>query len=167
MRLQIALALVAVSVGGCATPYQELGFTGGVRATRLDETTVQVQAHGNGFTNPDTVAQYVIRKAAEETVADGYDLFLIVSEQDRTKTGTVTMPGYATTNTYGSANVYGNSIYGSATSNTTYTPPTRFNYSKPGETATIKMFKGTKPAGAPPNLYDAHEVLRYMVPPKR
>ena len=51
-----------------------------------------------------------------------------------------------------------------ATSRTTYSAPQVIRYVKPGETVTIKMYKGSKPANAPANLYEARDVLKYLAP---
>lgn len=156
------ISFVLLGVSACATPYQNMGFTGGVGATRIDETTLQISARGNGFTDPDKITRYVMRKAAEETVADGFGLFLVVSQEDRSRTGTFVTPGSATTTTSGTTSYVGSYAYENATSQTTYAPARLHRFVKPGETATIKMFKGAKPADAPPNLFDAREVLKYM-----
>ena len=154
-KIFVALALTSATTG-CATPYQENGLLGGVHATRIDDTTVQIAARGNAFTDPDTIGRYVMRKAAEETVADGFDLFLLVSSADRTTQGTIVTDGSATTNT---------TFFGqNATSRTTYSAPQVIRYVKPGETVTIKMYKGSKPANAPANLYEARDVLKYLAP---
>ena len=151
----------AAALTACATPYQNTGLLGGVSAYRLDETTVQIAARGNGFTDPDTIGRYVMRKAAEETVDDGYDLFIVLSSEDRTRTGSFYTPGSATTTASGSTDYVGNSAYGNATARTTYLPPQAHRFVKPGEAVTIKMLKGPKPPDAPPNMFDADEVLKY------
>ena len=67
MKRIILAASACLGLTACATPYQGMGFTGGVSATRIDETTVEIYAAGNGFTNQETISHYVMRKAAEET----------------------------------------------------------------------------------------------------
>jgi hypothetical protein len=144
-----------------------MGLMGGVSAQRIDETTFEVSAKGNGFTDQETISHYVMRKAAEETVADGYDLFMIVDSRDRSHFSTFTTAGTVNTTTTGQASIYGNQISGTATTNGYYTPPATHHIFKPGQAATVKMFKGAKPANAPPNVYDAREVLRFMTPVKK
>jgi hypothetical protein len=148
--MKVALAAVALLLlSACATPYQDMGFLGGVTATQITADTFQIAARGNGYTSADVIERYALRKAAETTVGAGYDLFLLGAARDRTRVGSVTTA---------SANVYGGSAYGSATT---------FRIVKPGETVMVKMFKGAKPADAPENLYDAREVLKYMTPPPK
>ena len=165
MKYRIILAAINCSVlAACATPYQQMGLMGGVQASRIDETTVQISARGNAFTDADTVSRYALRKAAEETVADGYDGFYVVSDQDRSRHGTIYTGGGSTTNFSGTAmGVGGNTAFINGTATTTYSPPQAYNFIKPGEAVTIKMFKGPKPSDAP-GIFDAHELLRFMAP---
>lgn len=131
MRLVLCAALMA-GLSACATPYQDMGFAGGVRATRIDETTLLITGKGNAFTSSDAIQQYTLRKAAEATVAAGYDGFRVVESRDQSRRGLVMNEGNLS------------------------------SFSKPGETVTIQMFKGPKPAGAPSGVFDAREVLKYM-----
>jgi hypothetical protein len=122
-----------------------MGLTGGVSATQVASDTFQIVAKGNGYTSSSAIERYALRKAAEVTVANGYDLFLIASAVDRGQ-----VSGFATNSQYN-----GNG-YSSGMAAPIYTP---------GQTLMVKTFKGPKPTDAPPNLYDAREVLRYLVPP--
>ena len=54
---------------------------------RITEDTAQIRAIGNANTDPDTVERYALRRAAEETIQDGFDLFRIVRVADRTTGG--------------------------------------------------------------------------------
>jgi len=64
----------------------------------------------------------------QQTMSDGQGGQIIIYSSERAWT----TPGRATTNTYGSANAYGNgnyaNVYGSTTSTTTYTPPQTSGY---------------------------------------
>ena len=147
MRARTHSAVIVACIlglGACATPYQEMGFTGGVSATQLTSDTFQIVAKGNGYTSASAIERYALRKAAEVTVANGYDLFLIASAADRGR-----ISGFMTNSQYN-----GNG-YSSGFSTPVYAP---------GQTLTVKTFKGTKPADAPPNLYDARELLSYLAP---
>jgi hypothetical protein len=120
-----------------------MGVLGGVRATRITQDTAQITARGNAYTDPDTIQRYALRKAAEETIADGYDLFRIGSDADRTLNGSESI-GYASGNRY--------SVWGSAFS---------MPIVKPGQTLLIKMYKGPAPSPMPDGLFDAREVLKF------
>lgn len=145
IRLSTIVAACILGLSACATPYQEMGYTGGVSATQLTGDTFQIVAKGNGYTSSSVIERYALRKAAEVTVANGYDLFLIASAADRGQvTGLIN-------NSQNDGNGYSSGV-----STPIYMP---------GQTLMVKTFKGPKPANAPPNLYDARELLSYLVPP--
>lgn len=162
------LVLSIFIVAACSTPYQERGLFGGVSATQIDETTLRVTGRGNAYTDPATIQDYVLLKAAEETVAHGYDMFLIVDTQSSQKMGAVMTPGTSRSVTTGSASAYGYGNYaygvGSATTTTTHYPGQTFLYSKPRTDIVVKMLKGAKPADAPAGLFVAEEVIKYLRP---
>ena len=166
MKRLLVAALCAPLLASCATPYQEIGLTGGVSATQIDETTLRISGRGNGFTEAATIQNYVLLKAAEETARRGYDLFLIVSASDASRIGSIVIPGSATSYTTGSATAYGYGNFatarGSSTTQTYYTPSQNIPFVKPGQDAVVKMFRGVKPSDAPPNLFVASDVIRYL-----
>lgn len=135
---------VALMLAGCATPYQEMGLLGGVKATRITDDTAQITAAGNAYTDADTIQQYALRRAAEETIADGFDLFRIASGADRTRTGSESFGSY-------SGNRWG--VWGSSFS---------MPIIKPGQSLMIRMLKGPKPNPMPDGLFDAREVLAHL-----
>jgi len=140
----VAAVGVSLMLSACATPYQEMGALGGVKATRISGDTAQITARGNAYTDPDTIQRYALRRAAEETVADGFDLFRISTDLDRTQAGSQSF-GYATGGRY--------SAFGSA-----FTMP----IVKPGQTLLIRMYKGPKPDPMPDGMFDAREVQTYL-----
>lgn len=142
----LAAVAVAGALAGCATPYQEMGFLGGVEGVRITGDTAQITARGNAYTPPEIIQRYALRKAAELTVNAGYDLFEIQGEQNQTRVGS-TSTGYATGDW--------NSAFGVSTT----TP-----IIKPGQTLMIRMSKGALPETRPAGLYDAHEVLAFLGP---
>ncbi len=133
-----------VALAGCATPYQQMSLTGGVKATRVTADTVLITAKGNAYTDQDTIQSYALRRAAEETIADGYDLFRIAADTDRTQSGSQSF-GYAAGGR--------RSVLGGA-----FSMPIVF----PGQSLTIRMSKGPRPDPMPDGLFDAHEVLGYL-----
>lgn len=128
----------------CATPYQEMGLLGGVEAHRVSEDTLQVIARGNAYTDSAVIQRYALRKAAEATLEAGYDLFIIASDNDATRRGAESIS---------TANGSWRSAWATSTT---------WEMLKPGQTIMVRMLKGAKPAGAPPALYDAHEVVKFM-----
>lgn len=88
-RLAVAGALAAaLVVGGCAssgTPYQPLSasseIAGGYSDTKLSEGRYRVVFAGNRLTSRETVESYLLFRAAELTLAEGYDWFVVVDHE--------------------------------------------------------------------------------------
>jgi hypothetical protein len=155
--------LAAVAAVGCATPYQQSSFRGGYSDTRIDSNTVMVSFKGNGFTGRQTVESYLLYRCAQLTLNDGYDYFVLASENTESKHGSSSTPSTFTSTTSASAIATGNSAYGQAQTFGTLNPGHTFTHTKYGGEAVIKMFKGKKPADDP-RAYDAHEVKQYLGP---
>ena len=84
-----ALALV-ISLGACTTiptPYQPYraesagGIHGGYSDQRLAPNRFLVRFHGNELTSRERVENYLLYRAAELTVTNGYDLFVIADRR--------------------------------------------------------------------------------------
>ena len=133
MRLHLLAALIIAStLAGCLerpTPYQDMGFLGGVSVTQVDAITIQVVAKGNGFTPPGTLVEFVHLKAADETIAHGYDVFQIIDSNDAKRIENIQFTPYSST------------------------PVSKFT-----ETALVKMSKGPMPKDASGDYFDAHYV---------
>lgn len=95
--------LVAAVVGcallaGCATPYDQKKsvWTGGVgfSETQLAPDVWQVDFTGNTYTDRDTTKKYVLRKAAEVAIREGYPYFKQVEAQTNKDTVGATSAGY-------------------------------------------------------------------------
>jgi hypothetical protein len=145
MNRRLFSILGFLALGGCATPYQEMNSQGGVEGHRITADTAQIIARGNTLTDADKIQRYVLRRAAEETLQDGFDVFEIVQDHDRTRSGEY-RSGYATGNRR-FAWIGGFSAPVVA----------------PGETIVIHMTKGPKPEPTPEGVYDAHEIMQFMV----
>ncbi len=147
-KIRISMAsIIGVSVlllSGCATPYQDMGLGGGVAANRITSDTFQVVAAGNGYTDAATIQRYVIRKAAEATLAAGFDYFALGEAIDQSSTGRFATSSAAATR---------HGVFASAFSTTIY---------KPGESVMVKAFRGAFPNPAPDGYYDAKEVVAYL-----
>lgn len=131
-----ALALT-VMLAACATSYQASGFTGGFEETQFSPNVFQVRFQGNGYTQPERAADFALLRSAEVALEYGFTHFAIVDSKDAAKLGSYTTP--RTAYTTGSANTYGNTTYGSAT--TTYQGGQTFIYQKPSTSNTIVCFK--------------------------
>lgn len=180
--MRVMVVLGALALAACQTPYQDgsgfKGLLGGVEVQRLDETTFQVYAHGNAMTSAVTIQNYVLRKAAETTLAAGYEYFVVVSGSDATRVQSLTTPGYASTtatsniNGTAYASPYSNTVNfnanGTSNATTTYTPPSTTTYVKPGLVGVIRMYHGTSAADPSGHrFWRAEDVATYMTPPGR
>lgn len=80
-------ALLLATLGACATatPYQPnirgQAVAGGFSEARLDTDRFRVTFAGNSLTSRETVEGYLLYRAAELTVAQGYDGFTVVERQ--------------------------------------------------------------------------------------
>lgn len=96
MRMKTAALIAALAVvgglAGCetATPYQPLekgsATSGGFTDQRLDADHFRVTFRGNDLTSRETVETYLLYRAAELTVSQGFDWFETVdrhTERDR------------------------------------------------------------------------------------
>ena len=84
--LALASGALIVALGACATPtpYQPYraerasGIHGGYSDQRLAPNQFRVKFHGNELTSRERVETYLLYRAAELTVANGFDRFVIV-----------------------------------------------------------------------------------------
>lgn len=67
-------AVVTIVVGGCATTYQSVAFTGGYEETRLDENVFSIFFRGNGFTSSQRAQDFTFLRSSELTLQYGYVL---------------------------------------------------------------------------------------------
>lgn len=81
-------AALALALAGCAgqgsTPYQPVGasaVSGGYSDTRLAEDRFRVAFAGNRLTSRAQVEAFLLRRAAELSLQQGYDWFVIVDKE--------------------------------------------------------------------------------------
>jgi hypothetical protein len=76
---------ITLLCAGCATSYQERGFWGdGYSEIRTNPDAFIVTFKGNRYTDPDEVMRYILLRASELTLQNGYKYFVVLSSQDRT-----------------------------------------------------------------------------------
>jgi len=78
MRLGI-VGLACLVLAGCATKYQEKGFTGGYEELQLSADTFRISVSGNGYTSTTRAENIAMLRAADLTMQRGYERFVILS----------------------------------------------------------------------------------------
>lgn len=99
-RLSLAAGLISAVLGTTAcesvTPYQPIGTqrsaSGGYFESMLGDGRYRVSFAGNSLTSRDRVEGYLLYRAAELTLRDGYDWFLIVDRMTEHDTQTYVRP---------------------------------------------------------------------------
>ena len=92
-RIAVVSAM-ALAVASCvtATPYQPATGSGSYRTgywdERLDSNHFRVTFAGNTLTSRETVERYLLYRAAELTVQNGFDHFTLVNRDTETRTST-------------------------------------------------------------------------------
>jgi len=77
-------SLLALGVQGCTTPYQNMGASGGVESTIIDDNVFEVKASVNGYTQKSVATQYAIRKAAEVSKSLGCSYYSAINNNSQT-----------------------------------------------------------------------------------
>jgi hypothetical protein len=151
------LLLSVVALAGCATatPYQAMHDDYGYSEQKLENNRYRVWFAGNSKTPRETVENYVLYRAAELTLANGYDYFLMSArstegERDRSSGIRFGIGGFS----FGSHSGVSLGV-GSGTS-----LGGKANYY--GQ-ADIALMKGKKPANDP-TAFDAHELKANLEP---
>ncbi len=85
------LALLAVSLAGCATGYKAKEWSGGFSETQLSPDTFMVNFAANAYTSPEQASDFAILRAADKSEAHGCDHFAILKGAETASTGAVTV----------------------------------------------------------------------------
>ena len=161
-NLRIAPLVVVASLGlvacGTATPYQAAIDGKGYAEQALEQDRFQVTFTGNTLTPRQTTENYLLYRAAEVTLARGFDHFIVVErDTERTTRFVSTTDGFGGFGRF--HGFYRGHGFGSAGFATTTARP-RSSYAA---TANIVMRAGEKPADDV-NAYDARDVLAQLSP---
>ena len=104
----ILLGVVSVAACGTPTPYQQAIEGKGYTVQQIEENRVRVSFAGNTLTKRETVENYLLFRAAETTLAHGFQHFVIVGQDTETATTYRTrrtgssVPGYRGSYYFGS-----------------------------------------------------------------
>lgn len=153
----LTIAMLGLLVGcGQPTPYQPAVQGFGYAEQQIEANRYRVTFAGNDLTPSETVQNYVLYRAAEVTLDQGYDYFTMVDRNlDRSTAywgsgDTAFSSGYATRS--------GGVVGGIGTTLYTARPIDSYTAS-----ADIVLFQGEKPLGEV-DAYDARDVLRRLDP---
>ena len=166
LRMLFAAAAITTTLGLAAcqtgpTPYQPGGrYDGGYTESRIENDRYRISFKGNSLTERETVENYMLYRAAELTLQNGYDNFTI-ADRDTDKNTRLRQTG-------------GSSFYGPRLSYMYFAPsygwygaydpfwtPSRYDEVTRYEAyAEILMGKGQKSADA--NAFDAHDVSKNL-----
>jgi hypothetical protein len=166
LALGLTLGLAACET---ATPYQPLEHgaraSGGFKDQKLDTDHFEVSFSGNSLTSRSTVENYLLYRAAEITVAQGYDWFETVGRHTHADTETYVEPGFGYGYGYGYFRPYWR-VYGPGYGWGPWGPWGGYDVQKIQrfEASTeIALHHGPKPTGDARAL-DAREVLTNLGP---
>ena len=160
-----ATALMLGTLAACAsvTPYQLSGSNGGYTDQALDNGRYRVTFEGNSQTARTTVENYVLYRAAEITLEQGHDYFILLDAN------TEAMSRFVTSGTtFGGAGFgrrgffYGRGFHRGFGGFGTTTATTRERRSYTAG-AIIEIRRGDKPAGDT-NAYDARQIINNLDP---
>lgn len=161
-RLFVVLCAVALAACATATPYQpavggqSAGY--GYAEKKIENNRYAITFNGNALTERETVESYLLFRAAELTLEQGYDYFIVAQ---RATDGASRLLPFGGTSRYGFYPSYSwyaprhgwhpfyDPLWGDDTS---YREVTRYE-----ATAEIVLYKGQKPA-ADPQAFDARQV---------
>ena len=146
------ILIVCLAISGCATPYQDMGFTGGVTAQQMTANTFRIISRGNSYTSPTTIQDYTMLRAAETTLQNGGTHFQVISAADASSTAQIVTGGTARTTFVGN------------TATTHYDPPMVQNLFKPGQDAYIRVIKLAPGQVPPPDAVSAEEIVQFVGP---
>jgi hypothetical protein len=142
--------LLCAGLLGCGTPYQDMGFRGGVAAEQVSADVYRIKARGNGYTDQSTVQDYTLLKAAETAKSAGASHFQLISAGDASSQSIVTTPGTASTSVIGN------------TALTTYSPGSTDVFIKPGQDTYVRVLRLAAGQSPPSGALSADEIIRYV-----
>ena len=117
--ISFLMILAAGLLGACSVQYgpRVPGFVPGYVDSRLGENTYQVKIGEAWPKDWDDLEKFAMYRASEITQERGLRYFVVTNATTRTTSYTINIP--TTTNTTGTANIYGDTAYINTTSTTT------------------------------------------------
>jgi hypothetical protein len=152
----VAFLLTAVAACGHPTPYQAAANGYGFSDQRIEDNRYRITFSGNSLTPQLVVENYLLYRAAEITLANGYDFFEIADKQTNKSTRYLATYDDFGRPYYWRRNPY--PFYGSGFYTADYRPIEQFT-----STANVVLFRGRKPADKA-DAYDARDVVQRLRP---
>lgn len=135
----------------CATPYQKLNKRGGYKEEKINEHVYRVSFQGNTRTKDEVVHRYFLRRCAELTLEKGYQYFIVINTEDKSRAALVVQEGTPRNKAPVTTVAY--------SSDTGFIPVEHKNIVKHQVEGEIAMFKkGEEPIDA----FKAEDVLKSM-----
>ncbi|MBI2262738.1 MAG: hypothetical protein HYU62_13865 [Caulobacterales bacterium] len=171
LSIAAALLIATSALAGCSTaptPYRPVGVRSGVaadgyREVRLEPGRWRVVFEGNIVTSRETVETYMLYRAAELTLAEGYDWFVAVSRDTEAHDTLSVRPPSPTWDPYWSPHwrVTRGGVWRTWPRESAVPPPAEVSKVTAYEAmAEIVMGRGPRPAD--PQAYDASGVARTL-----
>lgn len=163
------LLLLLVALAACATSYTEdsfLSMRGGYKEEKIGKNTFVITTSGNGFTSLVRARNISVVRAAELTLENGFDRFIVLDSEGRLLTTTLVSPTTSSTQISGvtSSNALRNSTNSSfrATAETTTSGGDVSTIEKPKYTVVVEFIEDQDPRYA--NATEASEMLFELGP---
>ncbi len=83
--MKMILVLILVTLSGCATPYQPMGWKGGYEETPAGDNKYIVEFRGNAHVGKTQARNYALRRAGELCVEKGYRTYDLVGHSTDTR----------------------------------------------------------------------------------
>jgi hypothetical protein len=75
--MRVIAILLSMLLGSCATAYQQTGLTGGYEDVRLGPDRYRISVVANGLSSLERAEQIVMLRAAELTLRNGFQKFVV------------------------------------------------------------------------------------------
>jgi hypothetical protein len=163
---RLVLAAVAALLAACATatPYQPADGDYGFSEQQIENNRLRITFRGNTVTDRETVETYLLYRAAELTLQNGHDYFVVATrateEHSRLQGTGPYYPGFAYSYRYFSPyrgwSPWYDPFWYDPWASSSYREVTRYE-----AVAEIAMYDGQKPADDA-NAFDAREVQAHL-----
>lgn len=161
-RFFVVLSALVLSACASVTPYQPAAQSGdyGYAERRVEDNRYAITFNGNSLTERETVESYILFRAAELTLQQGFDYFVVTQRATDGRSSLVPLGGpyggFRPNYDWYSPRYGWRSFYDPFWDDTTFREVTRYRAN-----AEIVLFKGPKPANDP-QAFDARQVKQNL-----